>query len=605
MITKNINISKINGNVQHLSDIYPMIESNTILNKTITGIGATYSEIKAPRNSIIIEPTKPVIYGKKNDPKHKNDNILGVFQKITKEKIVEYIEKSIRQKKWIKIITTPESFKKVHDAFEELDIDIRFDGYFLLLDECQKIIKDCDYRQDITLPMNLFFECKDKAMVSATPPTEFTDPRFKDFTLVKIEPDFDFKIELNLHTTNNVLQCTKELLKSLETEEYPVFLFVNSTDIIYSLMNQLGIKEKSAVFCSEKSVAKLKQLKFKATYEEWSIDKMTHFNWMTSRFYSALDIELPVKPIVIMVTDCYRLDYTMIDPYMDAVQIVGRFRNGVSAIYHISNTNSYYKVKSREYIILKLEQDKIVYDYLETMANSASTPEQREAFADARDAAPIKKFLKEDRSIDYFGIDNYIDEELLKSYYNCKENLQKAYDACGYFNISHDNHFYKLGDYERLKIANQNLSIRQKQKEIVNQLEQLGECETEADIEYKRGLEFADPFIVKAYDTLGKTMIEKLNYSKTKIKEAIIKKEHQERANSTDALRLIYTKFRPRTRYTSKDIKMGLKEIFSTLNIPTPKAITAKTIEEYFHCVEDNKRNNKGYMLLEPRFHIE
>ena len=75
MITKEIRISQVNGKVQHLSDIYPVIETNTILNKTITGIGATYSEIKAPRNSIIIEPTRPVIYGKTRDTKHKDDNL--------------------------------------------------------------------------------------------------------------------------------------------------------------------------------------------------------------------------------------------------------------------------------------------------------------------------------------------------------------------------------------------------------------------------------------------------------------------------------------------------------------------------------------------------
>ena len=33
-----------------------MIPTNTILNKTLTGLGATHSEIHSKRNSIIIEP---------------------------------------------------------------------------------------------------------------------------------------------------------------------------------------------------------------------------------------------------------------------------------------------------------------------------------------------------------------------------------------------------------------------------------------------------------------------------------------------------------------------------------------------------------------------
>lgn len=86
----------MNGKVLHLSDIYPVIETNTILNKTITGIGATYSEIKAPRHSIIIEPTRPVIYGKTHDPKHKDDNLKGVCQGVYQDEIADYIETSLR-----------------------------------------------------------------------------------------------------------------------------------------------------------------------------------------------------------------------------------------------------------------------------------------------------------------------------------------------------------------------------------------------------------------------------------------------------------------------------------------------------------------------------
>ena len=61
---------------KHLSDVLEEIPSNVILYKTLTGIGATYSEIKAQRHSIIIEPNVPVIIGKCNSDKHKNDNLL-------------------------------------------------------------------------------------------------------------------------------------------------------------------------------------------------------------------------------------------------------------------------------------------------------------------------------------------------------------------------------------------------------------------------------------------------------------------------------------------------------------------------------------------------
>ncbi|MBR6046852.1 MAG: DEAD/DEAH box helicase family protein [Bacteroidaceae bacterium] len=601
---KYLKISKNEKGVQYLTDILPVIETNTILDKTITGIGATYSEIKAPRNSIIVEPTKPVIYGKCKDEKHKVDNLFGVYQGVYKDDITDYIEKSIRKKKFIKILTTPESFRKVQDAFEELDIDIRFDGYFLLFDECQKMVKDCDYRQDITLPMDLFFECREKAMVSATPPTEFSDPRFKDFCIVKISPDFDYRKELNLHTTNNVLQYTRELLKSLKDDDCPMFLFVNSTDMIFSLMRQLDVVGQSAVFCSEKSVTKLKQLEFKKAYEFWDEKKMARYNWMTSRFYSALDIELETQPNVVMLTECYVAEYTMIDPYMDAVQILGRFRNGINQAFHISNYDLRIPIKSKEQIVDRYQCEHEAYMSIKTMIESVSVSEQKEAYSEWLAVCPYNKFLDREGKEDCFRVDNYIDEEVVKTFYSSDLKLREAYVACEYFDVNHIGHPYRFGDYERLKIANQNISIKEKRKIIVAQLEQLGDCVTEAECQYKRDLQFADPLIVEAYDVLGKKCIEQLKYCVTRIKEAIIVKKHQEKAYSTDVIKLINASFYPQQWYSAKYIKQRLTEIMKMLNVSHTKAITSHTINEYFYAQEIRKHEGRGYFLIEPKFKV-
>lgn len=64
MKNKDIRISKkADGTIQYLTEVLPMIPTNTILYKKLTGLGATYGELKANRNSIIIEPNKPVISG--------------------------------------------------------------------------------------------------------------------------------------------------------------------------------------------------------------------------------------------------------------------------------------------------------------------------------------------------------------------------------------------------------------------------------------------------------------------------------------------------------------------------------------------------------------
>ena len=90
MNNKQITIKKkLNGKMPYLTEILPEIPTNTILYKRLTGLGATYGELKAKRNSIIIEPNKPVISGKCADPKHSDDNLFGVFESVYTENIIK------------------------------------------------------------------------------------------------------------------------------------------------------------------------------------------------------------------------------------------------------------------------------------------------------------------------------------------------------------------------------------------------------------------------------------------------------------------------------------------------------------------------------------
>lgn len=98
-----------NGEIPYLTDLIKdkMIPTNTILCKKLTGLGATYSEIKAPRHSIIIEPNRPVIICKCKAPEHKDDNLFGVHQGIFTDDIIDYIEES--EGKFLKILTDRKS----------------------------------------------------------------------------------------------------------------------------------------------------------------------------------------------------------------------------------------------------------------------------------------------------------------------------------------------------------------------------------------------------------------------------------------------------------------------------------------------------------------
>ena len=593
----------VNGRWQYLNEVLPVIPSNIILNKTITGIGATYTEIKAKRNSIIVEPNRPVIKGKCAQAKHQNDNLKGVYQGVFQKDIVKYLEKTKKTRKFIKIMTTPESFPKVIDALEEVDIDICHDC-FLLFDECEKITKDCDYRNDITLPMDLFFKCQNKAMVSATPITDLSDPRFNLFKHIMIDPMDDYRISLNLYTTNNVLQLTKEMKPELLGSEKPLFIFVNSTDMIDALMKKLELAEQSAVFCSEKSVNKLKGIGFKRAYEDWDADKMMKVNWLTSRFYSALDIELDERPNVLMITDVYIAQWTMFDPFTDSVQVVGRFRNGVSAFTHISNTNYHIPYHNRQFFRNKCSCDKEVYDMMKTMYHDAQTDEYRAAYYDVLQVLPYKKFLKVDGGVNYFKMDNYIDEEMTKVYYAEPQNLYNAYIKSEHFNVYRRHFPYKMGDYERLRIEDKSASLKEKRKRIIEQLEMIGVPETEADVQYICDLRSADSFIVDAYELLGKEVIEKKDYSVTRIREAMILERYKGKINGRTVLELVNNAFHAGQWYSRKDIKDKLTEIYKATKTRSPKSVTSLTIFEFYNASESNKKKNKGFYLISRKFKL-
>lgn len=575
-----------------------MIPTNTILYKTLTGLGATYGELKADRNSIIIEPNVPVIVGKCNDPKHKEDNLFGVYEGVYTEDVIKYLEKSADKR--TKILTTPESFQKVKDAFELMDMDI-YGTCFLLFDECHKIVKDADYRSDITLPFDDFFLFNEKALVSATP-ISFSDPRFEmqKFQIIRIEPAFEYKLPVSLIHTNNVLEQLKRTLDKLDATD--ICLFVNSTDMIYSFIKQLDIENESTVFCAKKSVEKLKNKKFKHAFEQWSKSRMKKYNFFTSRFYNALDIELKIKPTVIMISDVYFSEYSMIDPHTDAIQAIGRFRNGVNRVCHIFNTNPNLPVRTEEEIGIYLQVSKEVYDKIKTFYDCATSEEARNAYREALKVLPFNQMLNKDGKENFFAIDNYVDEALLKSSYNAQDKLIASYRSNRLFDLDVESAYFPFGDFERLKKESKYASLKDKRKEVVRQLELLkGDDETEMIRNYKEDLRKADSFIYGAYEEIGKEMIESLDYSVKRIKEAMILKQYREKTEGTEFIQLIKNSFKVGQKYTKKYIKEELTRIYALTGVTPQKTITGQSIKEFFHVKEINTGGSRKFLLVESK----
>lgn len=594
------NYGKI-GDGQKFVDVMPVIPTNTIIYKTMPGLGATFAEIKADRDSVLIEPNVPVIIGKCNQQKHKDDNLLGVYHGISYAEVIIYLQNTLKEGKRIKIMVTPESFTKVVDALKRVGLDIRKDC-FVLHDEIQHLVKDPFFRKGIGFPMDIFFQCQNKAMVSATPINIYMDPRFSDFEILKIGVTNFQPIIINLELTTDIVLRAKEIIMSKLQEGKPLFVFLNDTNSIEGFIKYLSCKKLSSIFCSNDGVRKLNEHGFNRAYSIWDNTNMREINWLTSRFYNAVDIELLEKPNVVLISDVWNIPYTIIDPYSDAIQITGRFRNGIASLTHITNSNNNNLRCTEAYFLADLNKLEKEYNMLKLGFKTTVSPDERSRFYSEMSVHAFSKFVNNDGSLNYLKLSNEIYDDLIKGKYFNWHTIIDAYKDCGFFHVTSNVEPYIGKEREHLPTTRQNKSSFNRIQAIVFQLDDLRGSNDEVAMEHKRMLDRINHTIVRAYDLLGSGELKSLNFSYRKIKIALIKKEHDIKARSKDVYEYVDTIFKVGSRHTVKYIKEQLTIIYKDMGVPEQPKVTGETIKIYFVVKPTKIYGQRGYTLNKKLF---
>ena len=568
---------------QYLSDVMNEIPSNCILSKRIPGCGATTLELDTNRSSIIVVPNVPVIVSKCN----KYDNLLGVYEGVNQGQIIEYL----RENRIRKIMSTPESFSKVKSACEKCNINI-YSDFFLLEDECHQLIKDVDYRPDMIMPMNDFFLFNRKALVSATP-IGFSDPRFEEnhFEIIEITADYDYRQDITVTHTYNIAKAVGQYL---ERHNETVCFFVNSVVEIYSIMNQFGLLEDSAVYCAPKSRSKLKnEYGFTNAYTEWSAETMKKYNFFTGRFFTAFDLELPYKPDLVMITDPYNAEHSMLDIDTDCIQICGRFRNGINSSTHIYRVNPEIVVQSKEEVLKDISNREYAYNLIQTLYNSAEYIEYRKAFGEILEIAQYRKYLYPDFTKNWFAIDNEINEVLVHNQYQSDILITEWYKDCHFFNPTFTKCGYDEND-EKMKIIRAARSVKDKRRKMVQLLSEIEEPFSEYALDFINDMRKIDPFIVDAWEVLGAERLEELKYNQRKMNEEMILAERK----GNKVVRLIKNFFSIGKDYLNDTIVYEISRIFDTLNIHPEKEIKPSIILDYFQAVPFKSNGKRGYRLV-------
>lgn len=567
---------------QYLSDVLNEIPTDCILSKRIPGCGATTLELTTDRNSIIIVPNVPVIQSKeKKEPYPK-----GVYEDVTVSEVITYLKENNRYK----IMTTPESFGKIKVACEKCGINI-YSEFFLLMDECHQLVEDSGFRKKIVLPMVDFFRFQSRAMVSATP-LRFSDPRLKKFETREVHADYDYRQAITVINTDNTTKAIGEYLESHQNRT--VCFFVNSVTQIYSVMKHFKLLEDSTVYCASESLENLKKgYDFTNAYTEWSAETMKKYNFFTSRFFSAFDLELTYKPDLVMITDPYLSPYTMLDVDTDCIQICGRFRNGINTATHIYRVNPKQCDSSKEQMEQYIHDLEIRYETLLLHYNNADNREDRMAFGQALETSPFRKYLYPNLTKNWFKIDCDVTEAFVKCKYKSEQTITDWYNDCHYFTPTFEECNSNEND-EKMEIILSARTKRDKRKKIVEILSQFEHPLSENAFDFINKIRKIDPPIVEAFELLGKEGIEELNYNQKRINEELILRQRK----GNRAIRLIKNSFKVGNSYTNDYIKDELTRIFDMLQIRPERTVKGSMIKDYFQTEDWSNGKNRGYRLI-------
>lgn len=539
---KELDVTTLNINKgEYLSDAlkrqdYNFLPSNAIINKVMTGTGATYMELSAkhsPRNSIVIEPFRSSI----DDKVKIFSKSFGCFKEATVKQLETYMKrKNIPYKK---IITTPEGFSsKVLNAAKNAGIDIY--DYFCVYDECDHVTQDTGYRRSISEPMEEFFKFKEKALVSATPikPSKYTINLFlrNGFKWIEVRPNFPYQEDLSLITTHSFNRRVREKVKDLlDAGSSHVCIFYKTTEGIKDIVENLkqnGIisDNEYKVFCSKKSADELKSKLLEHSSEKLELP-LRKVNFFTSRFFPSIDINLTRLCDVMILSNYSYVKHTLIDPYSEAIQCQGRFRkifeNGkrFSSLTVISSIPNDLMVKSPEDIDTDICTRIKSYRAVKSQKSKAKKPPEIESYNKELKNMRINNILNpKSGKIDRFAIEQMINEERVKSYYLSPDALRKAYENTNYFNVNFAPDDEIVGEDDLFKL---NSATRQeKLKLIVNTLDMIGSDKDALQLLKSKCVE--EEWLIKAFSALGRSVIEENKCNKTKIEKLLHKAEIEE-----------------------------------------------------------------------------
>ncbi|WP_231463507.1 DEAD/DEAH box helicase family protein [Pedobacter sp. Leaf132] len=560
------------------------IPNNTLINKVLTGWGATYSELEANRNSIILVPNKAQIESKYAYKEGKH-YLHPVTEKYKEGELVAHIENA--NGRHIKFISTPEGLKKLIKAIL-ITGGNPYTDYFILMDECHKLTKDIKFRVNISSCVDDFFCFQNKAMISATPFIP-SDPRLQYFKKTKVNHTRGVRKRIDLKIVNNLGAAFKEYIDNYDGEM--LFVFFNSIQGIHSLITKFDLKD-TKVFCSEDGVAVFNHLGMKTNcYSEITTENLGKINILTSSFFNGLDIKLNgITPDVLILTDRNYVEHTIIDPNTDTYQILGRFRqpdpkamqpDNYRNATHIVGVRTNKAVKLEPTLLADIDTSRKRYHQIQNLQATTHDPYlKQQVYGEAlKRVTPYSNLLNEHGDLDHFKYDNFLYEHQLKLCYCQDLAVGLTYIKSGLFEFTETKKIYLDEDM----ISMSKGAGRYSKSSIAKVLVKLIANENNQGIDgadaYYQDMCKRFPLITNAVNILGFNEVEQLG-TKTRIEAALRKLDMAQGKVSQGIIDAVYSTFIIGVPYEVQYVKEKLLALFAEYGLEAN--LKATDIRTYF-----------------------
>jgi hypothetical protein len=315
---------------------------NGIINKGITGIGATTLELNCDRNSIIIQPLKITVEEKSlGNYKHEIFSYNKKKSSSLSKALTGYLnDSSIKFKKIILVI----------DRLEDLIYILgdRVVDFFLLFDEIDYMQGSSTYRNKMEIGIDLGKALDNFALVSATH-IGFSDPelkKLKTYNFSYEEPEFNKVQTYYLSTTklekekkdkatlNQMYSCICHMLTNTQSK---LMVAVNNVKLIKELSETLikaNIVSSTDItlLISDSNLENSKLIQKYSSIPITNKQLPTRLNFITSAYFNGYDLEEEDLCLIIYSSPNYKTNLITVN---EIKQIYGRNRikDGITSFF--------------------------------------------------------------------------------------------------------------------------------------------------------------------------------------------------------------------------------------------------------------------------------